>query len=109
MLCWQLLAACCLLPAACCLLLAVCFLLLRFERYLAQEANADKVTQGKATRSAIYFFKRNSIWAVTGTSPLEFEVENVTMNFGLNAPRGVVSDGQGVYFASDDGIYYVNG
>ncbi len=69
----------------------------------------EKVITGKATRAALYFFKRNSIWLVTGTSPLDFEVEKVTDNFGLIAPRGVVSDGQGVYFASDDGIYYVNG
>jgi hypothetical protein len=74
-----------------------------------QVAGADRVTQGKATRNVLYFFKRNSVHALTGTGPLDFQVETVTENIGLIAPRGVASDGQGVYFASDDGIYYLNG
>lgn len=69
----------------------------------------DRVIQAKATRNGMYFFKRNEVLMLTGTGPLDYELGSVTKNVGLVAPRGVATDGQGVYFASDDGIYYVNG
>lgn len=64
---------------------------------------------GEATRNAFYFFKRRSVWILTGTSPTDFAVELVTDNVGCVSDRGHCSDGQNVYFAADDGIYTLNG
>lgn len=74
-----------------------------------QVGDSAAINGMKACRNALYVFKRNSIWMVSGTSPTDFTVENVTTNIGLISPRGTASDGQGVYFASDDGIWYLNG
>lgn len=74
-----------------------------------QVGNSAAITGIKASRNAIYFFKRRSVYILTGTAPTDFSVQLVTDNIGLVGPRGTCTDGQGVYFASDDGIYYLNG
>lgn len=64
---------------------------------------------GESTRSGLYFFKRRSVYILTGTGPSDYEVDLVTDNLGCVSRWGHCTDGQGAYFASDDGIYYVNG
>jgi hypothetical protein len=60
------------------------------------------------TKRVCYAFKRNNTYAITGNSPFDFRVDRVAQT-GLISEYGITTDGQGVFFASDDGIYYANG
>lgn len=65
----------------------------------------------KATKSGLYIFKGQSTWLLTGTTPADFEVQQVA-NIGLvsnTSVLGLASDGEGVFFVSLDGIYYIIG
>jgi len=60
------------------------------------------------TRRALYLFKRKTTYALTGDTTANYKVDPVC-EWGLVSERGFASDGQGCFFASDDGVYYLNG
>lgn len=60
------------------------------------------------TRRAMYIFKRKTSYALTGDSTSNYKVDPVC-EWGLVSDRAFCSDGQGCFFASDDGIYYLSG
>lgn len=60
------------------------------------------------TRRALYIFKRKTSYALTGDSVANYKVDPVC-EWGLVSDRAYCSDGQGCFFASDDGIYYLSG
>ena len=79
--------------------------------------NAGNITIGdsgdiikglEGTKRALYVFMRKSLYIVTGDSPFNFRVD-LMANIGLVSEYGHATDGQGCFFASDDGIYYVSG
>lgn len=67
------------------------------------------VIQGlEGTKNCIYIFKRKNSYALTGTSPFDFSA-TLLCRWGLVSPYAHCTDGQGSFFASDDGIYYAIG
>lgn len=70
--------------------------------------DGDIIRGLSGTRRALYIFKRKTTYALTGNSTNNYQVDPVC-EWGLVAERGHASDGQGCFFASDDGIYYLSG
>lgn len=67
------------------------------------------VNQGlEGTKNCVYIFKRKNTYAVTGTSVFDFAA-TLLCRWGLVSPYAHCTDGQGAFFASDDGIYYAIG
>lgn len=79
--------------------------------------NAGSITIGdsgdiikglEGTKGALYVFMRHTTYIVTGDSPFNFRVDKLA-DFGITSEWGHATDGQGCFFASDDGIYYASG
>lgn len=67
------------------------------------------INQGlEGTKNCIYIFKRKNTYAVTGTTVFDFSA-TLLCRWGLVSPYAHCTDGQGCFFASDDGIYYAVG
>jgi hypothetical protein len=67
------------------------------------------VVQGlEGTKNCVYIFKRKNTYAVTGTSVFDFSA-TLLCRWGLVSPYAHCTDGQGCFFAADDGIYYAVG
>lgn len=70
--------------------------------------DGDIVRGLEGTKNAVYVFKRKNTYAVTGTSVFDFSA-TLLCEWGLVSEYAHCSDGQGCFFASDDGIYYAVG
>lgn len=70
--------------------------------------DGDIIRGVRGTRRALYIFKRKTTYALTGDTTANYKVDPVC-DWGLVSERAVASDGQGCFFASDDGIYYLSG
>lgn len=70
--------------------------------------DGDIVRGLEGTKNAVYIFKRKNTYAVTGTSVFDFSA-TLLCEWGLVSEYAHCSDGQGCFFASDDGIYYAVG
>jgi len=70
--------------------------------------DGDLVQGLRGTKRTLYIFKRRNTYALTGDSPLNFRADPLC-GWGLVSEYGHATDGQGVFFASDDGIYYAIG
>src|SRR3990167_1981674 len=70
--------------------------------------SGDVIRGLEGTKRALYVFMRRSVYVVTGDSPFNFRVDRLA-DIGLVSEWGHATDGQGAFFASDDGIYYVSG
>lgn len=57
----------------------------------------------------LIIFKRKSVWALYGRSPSEFQIRNLTYEFGCIDPWSVCETHYGVYFMSQNGLQYYNG
>ena len=67
------------------------------------------VVQGlEGTKNCVYIFKRKNTYAVTGTSVFDFSA-TLLCRWGLVSQYAHCTDGQGCFFAADDGIYYAVG
>lgn len=60
------------------------------------------------TRRALYIFKRKNSYCLSGDSTSNYRVDQLAA-LGLVSERAVCTDGQGAFFAADDGIYYAVG
>ena len=54
----------------------------------------------------LFIFKQDSIWALIGRSPSEFEVKEVTPRLGTSARRSVVNTDNGIIFLGSDFEFY---
>lgn len=70
--------------------------------------SGDVIKGLEGTKRALYVFMRHAIYIVTGDSPFNFRVDKLA-DLGLVSEWGHCTDGQGCFFASDDGIYYASG
>lgn len=67
------------------------------------------VVQGlEGTKNGVYIFKRKNTYIVTGSSVFDFSA-TLLCRWGLVSPYAHCTDGQGCFFAADDGIYYAIG
>ena len=67
------------------------------------------VIQGlEGTKNGVYIFKRKNAYIVTGSSVFDFSA-TLLCRWGLVSPYAHCTDGQGCFFAADDGIYYAIG
>ena len=72
------------------------------------DGDGDKIKGLSGSQSALYILKRNNLYALLGTSPFDYLVKKVRQ-VGVVSDYGYASDGEGCFFASDDGIYYAVG
>lgn len=70
--------------------------------------DGDIIKGLNGTRRALFVFKRANTYAITGNSTANYQADQVC-SWGLVSDYAHASDGQGVFFASDDGIYYAVG
>lgn len=70
--------------------------------------DGDVIRGLMGTRRALYIFKRKNSYVLSGDSNSNYRVDQLA-SLGLVSERGVCTDGQGCFFASDDGIYYAVG
>lgn len=70
--------------------------------------DGDVIKGLSGTRRALFVFKRANTYAITGNSTANYQADQVC-SWGLVGDYAHASDGQGVFFASDDGIYYAVG
>lgn len=61
-----------------------------------------------SARLGLYIFKRRSTYILTGTTASKFEVEKIA-GVGIVGEYAYATDGIGVFFAADDGVYYAVG
>lgn len=57
----------------------------------------------------LYIFQRRSIWAVYGTSPVNFELRNITNEIGMINRKTLVEWNDILVFLSDKGVYLFDG
>ena len=57
----------------------------------------------------LYIFKQDSIWALLGRSPSEFEVKEIVSHLGTASCRSVVKTGNGIIFLGSDFEFYFFG
>ena len=70
--------------------------------------SGDVIRGLEGTKRALYVFMRHTTYVVTGDSPFNFRVDKLA-DIGLVSEWGHCTDGNGCFFASDDGIYYASG
>lgn len=70
--------------------------------------SGDIIKGLQGTKGALYVFMRHTTYIVTGDSPFNFRVDKLC-DWGIVSEWGHATDGQGCFFASDDGIYYASG
>lgn len=73
-----------------------------------EKDDGDLIKGIKGTKRALYVFKRKNAYALTGVTAFDFQVE-LLCSWGVVGEYATASDGQGCFFASDDGIYYASG
>lgn len=72
------------------------------------DGDGDKIKGISGSQSALYILKRNNIYALIGTSPFDYLVKKIRQ-VGVVGDYAHASDGEGCFFASDDGVYYAVG
>lgn len=69
--------------------------------------DGDALVCGCCTSSRRLFFKSRSIFALYGSAPSEFFKTKIQSDYGTDAPRSVVVDGDDVYFFGSDGRFHL--
>ncbi len=72
------------------------------------DGDGDIINGLSSTKRVLYIFKRHNVYALTGDSPFNFEASRLRA-IGLVSEYGFATTGEGTFFASDDGIYYIQG
>lgn len=72
------------------------------------DGDGDVIKGLEGTKRALYVFKRKNTYVVVGDTPFNFRVD-LLCSWGLVSDYAHCSDGQGCFFAADDGIYYASG
>lgn len=70
--------------------------------------DGDVIKGLSGTRRALYVFKRANTYVITGNSNANYQADQLC-SWGLVGDFAHTTDGQGCFFASDDGIYYAVG
>lgn len=65
----------------------------------------DEITAIEIFQSVIVVFTKRSIWVLSGNSPETFSFQKVVPDRGCVSRYGAVVRDEGIYFASNDGIY----
>ena len=69
----------------------------------------SKIIAVVALRGTLFIFKQDSIWALYGSSPSDFEVREVTNTLGCSARRSVKNTDNGIIFQASDFEFYFFG
>lgn len=70
-----------------------------------QPGDGDVIKGLEGTKRACYVFKRKTTYALTGDTTFNYRIDPLC-SWGLVSEYAHCTDGQGCFFASDDGIYY---
>lgn len=70
--------------------------------------DGDIIKGLSGTRRALYIFKRANTYVITGNSTANYQADQLCA-WGIVGDYAHANDGQGTFFASDDGIYYAVG
>jgi hypothetical protein len=70
--------------------------------------DGDVIKGLSGTRRALYVFKRANTYVITGNSTANYQADQLCA-WGIVGDYAHANDGQGTFFASDDGIYYAVG
>lgn len=73
-----------------------------------EKDDGDVIRGLSGTKRALHILKRSNAYILTGDTPANFRVDKLCA-IGLVSEEGLDTDGQGTFFASDDGIYYAIG
>lgn len=63
----------------------------------------------KTAFDSLYIFKQKSIFKIVGSAPENFQLVQVVESNGTIADRSIAVGNNGIYYMSEDGIYYFDG
>lgn len=77
--------------------------------YVPSPNTADAVQKMISFQNNLVFFTRNRKYVLYGTDLASFILKESPAKKGASSPNAIASDGNFIYFLSDDGVYKYNG